>query len=149
MWLKAAETQRKWTLCQDASHTATVYIYRTVYELTQNVQTSSLSLQQISEVVQISHRTGFAQEVHRVVGFEEGGHCKTVVECQITICVSLRLEQKKSCSVSNGCILESKADCLWVRTITPHQHQSKLCADSYSGNYRKSWESQVWHSSCD
>lgn len=43
-----------------------------------------------------SHLAGFAQEVHRVLRFKEGRQSETVVECQIAICVSLRLEQKKA-----------------------------------------------------
>lgn len=47
-------------------------------------------------VVQISHLAGFTQKVHRVLGFEEGCHCESVVEGQITICVSLRLNTRSA-----------------------------------------------------
>lgn len=51
------------------------------------------------EMARRSHLTGFAQEVYGVVSFQEGRHWETVEEHQITICVSLRLEERSSCSV--------------------------------------------------
>lgn len=40
-----------------------------------------------------SHLTSFAQEVYWVVCFQEGRHCEAVEERQITVCVSLCLQQ--------------------------------------------------------
>lgn len=40
-----------------------------------------------------SHLTSFAQEVYRVVCFQEGRHREAVEERQITVCVSFCLQQ--------------------------------------------------------
>lgn len=72
------------------------------YEMVENVQTSSIGLWWRA------HLTGFAQEVYRIVSFQKGWHCEAVVERQITICVSLRLEQRSSCSVSDECNIWSQ-----------------------------------------
>lgn len=42
-----------------------------------------------------SHLTRFAQEVYRVVCFQEGRHREAVEERQITVCVSLCLQQNR------------------------------------------------------
>lgn len=84
------------------------------------VRTSRLSVWQVI-IAQISHRTGFAKEVHRVVGFQKSSHRETVVECQITICVTLCLEKRKSCFISNGCNSEVKNRlCVIDHTISLH-----------------------------
>lgn len=75
-----------------------VYILQTKAKM----QTSSLSVWQV-KIIQISHRAGFAQEVHRVVGFQKSSCGETVVECQIAVCITLCLEYRKSCLISNGC----------------------------------------------
>lgn len=47
-------------------------------------------------VAQRVHLAGFGQEIHRVFSFQKSCDRKTVEECQITICVSLRLEHRSS-----------------------------------------------------
>lgn len=69
----------------------------------QNVQTASISLWLEFKVIQRAHLAGFAQEVYGVVGFQKGCHCETVVKCQITVFVALRLKRKSSCLVRDAC----------------------------------------------
>lgn len=48
--------------------------------------------------VQRSHLAGFGQEIHGVFRFQKSCDCETVEQCQITISVSLCLEQKSNYS---------------------------------------------------
>lgn len=58
------------------------------------------------KVIQRSHLTGFVQEVYGIFCFQKGHNWETVVECEITIFVSLRLEQKRSSLFSEECNTE-------------------------------------------
>lgn len=69
--------------------------------------------------MQKSHLAGFGQKIHRVFCFEKSCDRETVEECQITIGVSLCLEQKRS-FISNVC--------LFVCVVFLRKHQNGNCA---------------------
>lgn len=89
------------------------------------------------EGAQRSHLTSFSQEVYGVVSFQEGRHCETVEEHQITICVSLRLEQRSSCSVTVTHVI------LGVKTWTQSKH-STLVSDKYSDQRKSFVQIKPW-----
>lgn len=109
---------------------------RIFYQMAENVQTSSIHLWQV-KVVRRSHLTGFAQEVYGVLGLQKGCRCEAVVECQIAICVSLRLEQRSSCLVR--CLLQSKYYNICERELSQHINTA-----ANRVQHRESWESRVW-----